>query len=76
MTVISIVKLLHIGTAGSWIDKLLAIDSLTFLASSAFSYLSMRKEVFIRLEKYADIGFMIGLLGMTICALLLAFELI
>lgn len=76
MTVISIVKLLHVGSAGTWIDKLLAIDSLTFLASAAFSYFSMRDGAFARFERYADRSFMVGLLGMTVCALLLAFELI
>lgn len=76
MTVISIVKLLHIGPTGTWIDKLLAIDSLTFLASAAFSYVSMRNGAYARLEKYADLSFMVGLLGMSLCALLLAFELI
>ena len=76
MTVISIVKLLHMGAAGTRIDQLLAIDSLTFLASAAFSYFSMRNGTFARFERYADLSFMIGLLGMTVCALLLAFELI
>lgn len=76
MTVISIVRLLHIGAAATWIDKLLAIDSLIFLASAAFSYCSMRNGAFARYEKHADLSFMIALLGMTICALLLAFELI
>jgi hypothetical protein len=76
MTVISIVKLLHIGSTGAMVDKLLAIDSLTFLASAVFSYFSMRNSAFSRLEKYADHSFMIGLMGMTVCSLLLAFELI
>ena len=76
MTVISIVKLLHIGSQGAMIDKLLAIDSLIFLASAVFSYFSMRNRTFSRLEKYADHSFMIGLMGMTICSLLVAFELI
>ncbi len=76
MTVISIVKVLHIGSTGTWIDKLLAFDSLTFLASAAFSYVSMRNGNLERFEKYADITFMVGLMGMTICALLFAFELI
>ena len=76
MTVISIVRLLHIGPTGTWIDKLLAIDSLAFLASAALSYSAMRNGAFARLEKFADFSFMIGLFGMTVCALLLAFELI
>lgn len=76
MTVISIVKLGHTGTVMTWIDKLLAIDSLTFLASAAFSYLSMRKQALERFERHADTAFMIGLVGMATSALLLAFELI
>lgn len=75
MTVISIVKLLHIGLAGTWIDKLLAIDSLAFLTSAGFSYFSLRDEALEHLEKHADLSFMIGLIGMAICAFLLAFEL-
>lgn len=76
MTVISIVKLLPIGPAGTWIDKLLAIDSVAFLASAAFSYFSIRDNTLERLERHADVTFMIGLLGMAICAFLLAFELV
>jgi hypothetical protein len=75
MTVISIIKLLHIGPVGTWIDKLLAIDSLTFLASAVFSYVSLRKGSSDVLEGYADTAFMLGLIGMGICAFLLAFEL-
>ncbi|MFN3398138.1 MAG: hypothetical protein ACK4ZS_06345 [Sulfurimicrobium sp.] len=76
MTVISIIKLLHLGRAGTWIDKLLAIDSLIFLASAMFSYISLRKESMPLFESYADTSFMLGLIGMTSCAFLLAFELI
>ncbi len=76
MTVISIIKLLHIGSAGTWIDKLLAFDSLAFLASAGFSYFSLRDEALEYLENRADLAFMLGLLGMSICAFLLAFELV
>ncbi len=75
MTVISIVKLLHLGPAGTWIDKLLAVDSLAFLASAMFSYVSMRKESLRRFETHADTAFMMGLIGMGTCTFLLAFEL-
>lgn len=76
MTVISIIKLLHIGSAGTWIDKLLAIDSLIFLASAVFSYVSLRKVSLDVFESYADTSFMLGLIGMGTCAFLLAFELV
>jgi hypothetical protein len=45
MTVISLVKLLHIGQAGSLLDKLLAIDALLFTISAALSYASMRGAI-------------------------------
>lgn len=76
MTVISIVKLSRIGPATMWIDKILAIDSLAFLASAAFSYFSMRREGAEQLEKHADTAFMMGLIGMAASAVLVAFELI
>jgi multisubunit Na+/H+ antiporter MnhF subunit len=76
MTVISIIKLLHLGRAGTWIDKLLALDSLIFLASAMFSYISLRKESMALFESYADTSFMLGLTGMASCAFLLAFELV
>lgn len=74
--VISIVKLLHIGPAGTWIDKLMAFDSLAFLASAVFSYISMRNGALERHERYADMTFMVGLVGMGVCTFLLAFELV
>jgi hypothetical protein len=76
MTVISIIKLLHIGSAGTWIDKLLAIDALIFLASALFSYASLREDSLEVFENYADSSFMLGLVGMGTCAFLLAFELV
>jgi hypothetical protein len=76
MTVISIIKLLHIGHPGTLIDKLLALDSLAFLISAVFSYASMRSASLTRLERHADLAFILGLIGMGICALLLAFELV
>ena len=76
MTVISLVKVLHIGQVGSLLDKLLAIDALFFTVSAAFSYASMRGIKSVSLEKYADQFFMLGLLGLGACAVLLSFEII
>lgn len=76
MTVISILKLVHVGPIDTVIDRLLAFDSLVFLASAALSYASMRNERHKGLERHADVTFMIGLMGLAVCSLLLAFELI
>ncbi|MCE5181361.1 MAG: hypothetical protein LLG15_06130 [Betaproteobacteria bacterium] len=76
MTVISIVKLSHVGVAGVVIDKLLAFDSLLFLLSSVFSYLSLRVVRYTRrLESLADNFFMVGLVLMVGAAFVLSFEL-
>ena len=76
MTVISLVKVLHIGQAGSLLDKFLAIDALLFTISAALSYASMRGEKSENFEKYADQFFMLGLFELGGCAILLAFEMI
>lgn len=76
LTVISLVKVLHLGQAGSLLDKLLAIDALLFTISTALSYASMRGVKSESLEKYADQFFMLGLLELGICAILLSFEII
>lgn len=76
MTVISLVKLLHIGQVGSLLDKLLAIDALMFTVSAALSYAAMRGIKSARLERYADQFFMLGLMELGACAVLLSFEII
>ncbi len=76
MTVISIIKLLHMGHSGTLIDKLLGVDSLAYLVSAILSYASMRTDAFAGLEKHADVAFIAGLIGMGVCAFLLSFELV
>lgn len=76
LTVISLIKILHIGKVGSLLDKFLAVDALLFTISTTLSYASMRGKDSARWERYADQFFMVGLLELGICAVLLAFELI
>ncbi len=76
VTVISLVKVLHIGQGGALLDKLLAIDALFFTISSVLSYLSLRRGKFAHLEEYADQFFILGLVELGVCAVFLAFEII
>lgn len=76
LTVISLVKVMHLGQAGSILDKLLAIDALLFTISTTLSYASMRGIQSSNLEKFADQFFMLGLLELAVCAVLLSFEII
>ena len=74
MMVISIAKLLQLGSVGLAIDRLLALDSMLFLASAGLSYLAMRPSARSRFERCADAAFMLGLVVLGICSVLLAFE--
>lgn len=76
VTVISLVKALHIGRVGSLLDEFLAIDSLLFTVSAVLSYVSMRGGESARFEKHADQCFMLGLVGLGCCAVLLSFEIV
>jgi hypothetical protein len=76
LTVISLVKILHIGRVGTLLDKMLAIDAVLFTLSTTLSYASMRRKDSAQLERYADHIFMLGLLELGGCAVLLALELI
>ncbi len=76
MTVISIIGLLHLGHFATIVDRFLAGDSLIFLLSALLSYLSLRRGSRVSVENYADGAFMTGLVGMSICSILLAFSLI
>ena len=74
MTVISVVKLLHVKRGGSALDSLLVLDTLFFLVSATLSYTAMRNVRLARFEKYADLFFMLGLVLLSVCAILLGFE--
>jgi hypothetical protein len=75
VTVISIIKGMHVGYSGLIIDKVLAFDSMIFLGSAACSYFAMRlQDNSLRLENFADGLFMFGLLMMVIGTVGFAFE--
>lgn len=76
VTVISIVRLTeatrHISTM---IDNVFAMTGLVFLISCFLSYTSMRSPRLAgRLEKYADVFFMVGLSMTVVGGFMLAFE--
>lgn len=76
VTVISIVRLTeatrHISTI---IDNVFAFTGLVFLISCFLSYTAMRSQFFAgRLEKYADLFFLIGLSMTVLGGFMLALE--
>ena len=78
LTIIAILKLLNVPRpALGIIDSIVASNSLLFLASSILSYLSLRAYGALnrqKLERYADILFLVGLSVMVFLAFVLAYE--
>lgn len=76
MTVISVVQIIPKNAVSSWVDGLLAVDNLLFLASSALSYVAIRRpQVALRMERRADTFFMIALLVMVCAGFMVSFDL-
>jgi len=75
--VISIVKSLGPGLTNYLIDKALAIDSLLFMISALLSFSSIRLEQSSeRLERWAEMVFLLGLVSMTLITVVFSFEIV
>ncbi len=73
--VISIVKGMNPGFANYLIDKALAIDSILFMVSALLSFLSIRLDrSAAKLERWAEIIFLLGLVSMTIITVVFSFR--
>ena len=75
--VISIVKSMGPGLANYLIDKALAVDSLLFMISALLSFSSIRLvQSTDRLERWAEMIFLLGLVSMTLITIIFSFEII
>jgi hypothetical protein len=76
ITVIAVMQIAPKNRISSWADVLVAIDSLFFLASTIFSYWSLRSaKLSTKTEKYADIFFILGMIFMVLICFLVSLEL-
>ncbi|ACL58173.1 conserved hypothetical protein [Methylobacterium nodulans ORS 2060] len=77
-TVIGLVKILEERIGPSHVDEYAGLAALLFLASALASYLSMRRTTGIglsaRLERVADLCFVLGLVSLSLIAVLFAYE--
>jgi hypothetical protein len=75
VTVISLMQLIPKNTVSSWIDQILAINTLVFLLSAWLSYWTLRSEPRAQiLEELADKLFLGGLSIMALVSVLIAFD--
>jgi hypothetical protein len=77
ITVISIVKGMNPGLTNFLIDKALAVDSVLFMISALLSFSSIRlPQSTLRLERWAEVIFLIGLVSMTFITVIFSFEIV
>ena len=72
ITAVSIVKLIRLSGIGSFVNHLLAFNSLIFLTSAVLSYAAMRSAQHLRYERWADIAFISGLAALSACTIIIA----
>lgn len=77
-TLIGLVKIVESRIGPSHVDEAAALTAILFLASAIASYLSIRLEaesdLALRLERCADISFVLGLISLSVIAILFAYE--
>jgi hypothetical protein len=72
ITALSIIKLARFSGLALWLSNLLALNSLVFLTSGVLSYAAMRSNQSVRLEQYADIVFISGLILLSLATVFMA----
>ena len=77
-TLIGLVKIIEARIGPSHVDEWAGLAALLFLASAFGSYLSMRprltRAASLRLERVADVTFLLGLFGLSAISVLFAYE--
>ena len=80
VTAIGLVKIVEGRIGPSNVDEYAALAGVIFLVSAFLSYASLRLDpdsaAAARLERFADMAFMAGLLALTVISLLFAYEII
>ena len=77
-TLIGLVKIVEDREGPSHVDEAAALTAILFLVGAIASYLSIRLEAggdrTVRLERCADFCFVLGLVSLTLIAVLFAYE--
>lgn len=80
VTLVGLVKVAEARSSGTHADEYAALAAVSFLASALMSYLSIRfagkTKLCARLERAADMIFIIALMAITLVATLFAYEVI
>ncbi|MDP4026325.1 hypothetical protein Q8W71_27250 [Methylobacterium sp. NEAU 140] len=78
VTLIGLVKIYETRAGPSHVDEYASLTAVLFLASAVASYLSLRRAAdtghALRLERSADACFALGLVGLSVIAVMFAYE--
>lgn len=75
VTAIGIVRLMHAGTVGYYVDKLLAIDSIIFVTCAVISFAAARlNSQATQIENTAESIFLVGLFLLGVASVFMAFQ--
>lgn len=77
-TLVGLVKIAEAQTGPTHVDEAVSLTAILFLASAVASYLSMRldddRPLALRLERVADVCFIIGLFSLSTITIFFAYE--
>ncbi len=73
ITVIALFRIMHTNIE-TYADEILGFDNLVFIASTIFAYSSLRKENNRKLERLADIFFLLGMITMLIVGIMIVYR--
>ncbi|CAN5476187.1 hypothetical protein BH10BAC3_BH10BAC3_03420 [soil metagenome] len=73
VTVITLFRVMHTNLE-TYADELLAFDNIVFITAALFAYASIRKDNNKRLERIADITFLLGMLLMMAAGIMIIFS--
>ena len=70
ITVIALFRVMNTSLK-TYADELLAFDNIVFIVAALFAYASLRKEKNKKLERIADISFLLGMLLILAAAIII-----
>lgn len=70
ITVITLFRVMNTSYR-TYADELLAFDNIIFITSALFAYASIRRENNKKMERVADISFLVGMLLILVAAIMI-----
>jgi len=70
ITIIALFRVMKIGMK-TYVDEVLGLDNFIFIAASICAYAAIRKDKNVRMERFADVLFFIGMAVMLVVGVII-----